>query len=49
MAFSYNLNQTLQNSKDDQIKELKEENKQLKKERDILIEQQKKAGQKTKR
>ncbi|XP_078341954.1 kinesin-like protein KIF14 [Crassostrea virginica] len=41
--------QKLLNSKDDQIKKLKEENKQLKKERDILIEQQKKAGQKTKR
>nr|XP_022302859.1 uncharacterized protein LOC111110587 [Crassostrea virginica] len=38
--------QKLLKSKCDQIEELKEENKQLKKERDLLIEQRKKAGQK---
>ena len=49
IAISNNLNHTLQKSKCDQIEELKEEIKQLKKERDLLIEQQKKARQKTKR
>ena len=46
IAISNNLNHTLQKSKCDQIEELKEEIKQLKKERDLLIEQQKKARQK---